>query len=362
MRQPRSRARKSALALAALVLASNCQRIDPNSRPVGVEPRATARTEGQSKQAVRHAPIVRELVLNVADLDRSLKFFQALDFALVDELYVNGAALGELLALPSAEARVARLRLGSERVELRQFIAPLGRVVREDSHSNDQTFQHMAIVVRDMDAAFAAVERQGAMHVSPAPQTIPASNPVAGGIRAYYFKDPDGHALELIWFPEGKGRARWRAHPARLFLGIDHSAIAVSDTERSLPFYKGLGFVVAGESLNFGKEQEALSGVSGARVRITGLAPLLGPAVEFLSYLAPGPGRSTPADSATNDLWHWEISVEVDELEGALRAVERAGGKRLSPSSVELTGLDLGYRHAALVTDSDGHCLRLVQR
>jgi catechol 2,3-dioxygenase-like lactoylglutathione lyase family enzyme len=37
----------------------------------------------------------------------------------------------------------------------------------------------------------------------------------------------------------------------RLFLGIDHTAIVVSDTEASLKFYRDvLGMTVAGESEN----------------------------------------------------------------------------------------------------------------
>jgi catechol 2,3-dioxygenase-like lactoylglutathione lyase family enzyme len=305
---------------------------------------------------------VHGLTLNVSDLDSALAFYQRLDFVLLDERYASGEAFAELLALPGAEARVASLRLGSERVELRQFVTPVGRPVPDGGRSNDGSFQHMAIVVGDMDAAHARVASLGAVGISPSPQRIPASNRAAGGIRAYYFRDPDRHALELIWYPEGKGRARWHAARSRTFIGIDHSAIAIADTERGLPFYHGLGFVVAGESLNVGQQQEALSGVPGARVRITGLSPRLGPAVEFLSYLQPGPGRPAPVDARANDLWHWEISVEVADLDTALLAAERAGGKRVSPAPIELDELHLGHRRAALVRDRDGHCLRLIER
>jgi catechol 2,3-dioxygenase-like lactoylglutathione lyase family enzyme len=363
MQNSTSRARRRVLGLAAFAVVIGCQRGDLTSRPVGAEPRAAPRAERPHEpRAALRSPIVRELTLNVSELERALAFYRALDFVLLDERYASGPAFAELVALPGAEARVARLRLGSERVELRQFVAPLGRAVPEDQRSNDGAFQHMAIVVHDMDAAYARVASLGVPGVSPAPQTIPASNRAAGGIRAYYFKDPDRHALELIWYPEGKGRARWQAVRSRTFIGIDHSAIAIADTELGLPFYQELGFVVAGESLNVGQEQEALSGVSGARVRITGLAPRLGPALEFLSYLEPGTGRPAPADAAANDLWHWEVSVEVGDLEAALRAAENAGGKRVSHAPVDLVELELGYRRGALVRDRDGHCVRLVER
>ena len=78
----------------------------------------------------------------------------------------------------------------------------------------------------------------------------------AGGIRAFYFKDPDGHPLEILWFPEGKGDPKWQQPSDRLFLGIDHTAIVVSDTAQSLRCYRDtLGLRVAGESENYGPEQ-----------------------------------------------------------------------------------------------------------
>jgi len=84
-------------------------------------------------------------------------------------------------------------------------------------------------------------------HVSTAPQTLPAWNPNAGGIKAFYFQDPERHVLEIIWFPAGKGDPRWQRPTNGLFLGIDHTAIVVSDTDRSLAFYHdALGLRVAG--------------------------------------------------------------------------------------------------------------------
>ena len=45
---------------------------------------------------------------------------------------------------------------------------------------------------------------------------------------------------------------------ASFFCGIDHTAIMVSDTETSLKFYRDtLGMQIAGESENYGTEQEA---------------------------------------------------------------------------------------------------------
>jgi len=147
------------------------------------------------------------------------------------------------------------------------------------------------------------VLRNGAAPISTAPQELPAWNPNAGGVRAVYFRDLDGHPLELIQFPPGKGDPRWQEKDP-LFLGIDHSAIVVRDTETSLAFDRGrLGMRVAGTSDNWGVEQECLSAVPGAHLRITSLRAPAGRGIEFLNYPVPTDGRPAPPDTTTEDLW-----------------------------------------------------------
>jgi catechol 2,3-dioxygenase-like lactoylglutathione lyase family enzyme len=186
-----------------------------------------------------------------------------------------------------------------------------GRPIPADSRSNDRWFQHLAIVVSDIDLAYAIVLREGAAPISTGPQELPAWNPKAGGIRAVYFRDPDGHPLELIQFPPGKGDPRWQDRD-RLFLGIDHSAIAVRDTNASVAFYRDrLGLYIAGRSENLGVEQKRLSAVSGAHVRITTLRASSGPGVELLHYLTPTDGRPMPVDTTADDLWAEEIVLRA---------------------------------------------------
>src|SRR6185312_9204229 len=85
---------------------------------------------------------------------------------------------------------------------------------------------------------------------------------------------------------------------SKLFLGIDHTAIVVSDTDKSLAFYRDLlGLRVAGESENYGIEQEHLNQVFGARLNITALRAEQGPGIEFLEYITPAGGRPLPANA-----------------------------------------------------------------
>ena len=221
----------------------------------------------------------------------------------------------------------------------------------------------MAIVVSDMDHAYETLQRHQVRQISPAPQTIPSSNVPAAGIKAIKFRDPDNHDLELLWFPPDKGAARWHQASSRLFLGIDHTAITIGDTAASLAFYRDqLGMKVAGCSLNIGPTQEYLDNVFGARVRVTTMMPADAPPhVEFLQYETPPGGRPMPPDTQANDLWHWQTTLLVDDVQAAADALRAAGVRFVSPDVTTISETALGFTRAVMVRDPDGHAMRLVQ-
>jgi hypothetical protein len=79
---------------------------------------------------------------------------------------------------------------------------------------------------------------------------------------------------------------------------------------------------VAGESENYGPEQERLNNVFGARLHITALRANSGPGIEFLEYLAPRDGRPFPPEEKANDLIHWQtrfLGISADEAAQTLR-------------------------------------------
>mgnify|MGYP001249563619 CR=1 FL=1 len=280
------------------------------------------------------ARAVRSVALTVGDVERSVAFFTTvLGFERVDAVDATGPGYEALWGLPGVRARIVRLRLGREAIELIGFAAPPGRPIPPDSRSDDLWFQHLAIVVRDMTAAHARLVAHGVDAVSAAPQILPVTNVAAADIAAFYFRDPDGHTLELIQYPPGKGDPRWQEPTDRLFLGLDHTAITVADTDASLAFYRDrLGLRVVGESVNVGVEQERLTGVAGARVRITGLRAADGPpGIELLDYRAPRAGRRLAAPPGVDDLVHWHVTLAVT-----------------------------GAPQPALVRDPDGHVIEVV--
>jgi catechol 2,3-dioxygenase-like lactoylglutathione lyase family enzyme len=310
-------------------------------------------------------PCVRAVAavgMTVADLDASVDFYsRVLGFRLVSEVEVAGDAVERLQGLFGVRMRVARLRLGDETLELTEYLAPRGRPIPIDARSNDHGFQHVAIVTRDMRRAYRRLRAHRVAHVSTGPQRLPDWNPSAGGIEAFYFRDPDGHVLEAIRFPAGKGRPRWQCTTCGLFLGIDHTAIVVADTERSLGFYRDLlGLAVAGTSQNWGPEQAHLNHVPGAHLRITSLRAAAGPGIELLEYLAPRDGRPAPGDRAANDLAHWQTDLTTEDPAAAVRRLAAGRATFVSPATVAFPDAALGFRVGTMLRDPDGHALRVL--
>ena len=306
---------------------------------------------------------VETVGLAVSDVDRAVDFYsRVLTFEVVSDGEVAGPAHERLTGLPGLRARAVRMRLGEEQIELVEYLAPRGRPVPADSRSNDRWFQHIAIVVSDMDQAHQWLRAHRVRPISPGPQRLPDWNAAAGGIRAFYFQDPDGHPLELIQFPADKGDPRWQRDGDRVFRGIDHTAIVVESTERSLRFYRDvLGLAVAGGSENWGPEQERLNDVAGARLRITALRAGRGPGVELLEYLAPRTGRPAAGDGRVNDLVAWRTVLATPDAGGADRAAAAGLARLISPGRIALDGPG-SPRAGALLRDPDGHALELRER
>jgi len=300
--------------------------------------------------------------MTVGDMDRAVTFYsQVLTFEKISDTEVYGDEVEQLFGVFGARVRLVRMRLGNESIELAQFLAPRGRPIPVDSRSNDLWFQHIAIIVSDMDRAYAILRQNKVEHASSSPQLLPAWNKNAGGIRAFYFKDPDEHPLEILQFPPDKGNPKWHQSSDRLFLGIDHTAIAVADTDSSLKFYRDLlGFRVADESENYGTEQEHLNNVFGAHLRITALRAEAGPGIELLEYLSPRDGRPFPVDEHANDLVHRATILFTDNADAAAQQLLATKAKFVSSGVVSTHMNNLEFRKAFQLRDPDGHPIEVA--
>jgi catechol 2,3-dioxygenase-like lactoylglutathione lyase family enzyme len=321
---------------------------------------STAQTAASSRANIR---AVGPILITVDDMNRSIDFYsRVLTFEKLSDTELAGEDVEHVFGLFGVRVRLVRMKLGDETIELAQFLAPRGRPIPVDSRSNDVWFQHIAIIVSDMDRAYALLRQNKVEHASSGPQRLPDWNKNAGGIKAFYFKDPDEHPVEVLYFPEGKGDAKWHRKSDRLFLGIDHTAIVVTDTDASLRFYRDLlGLRVAGESENYGTEQEHLNNVFGTRLRITALRAPTGPGIELLEYLSPRDGRPIPLDEHANDFVHRQTELETDNAEAAVAPVREAKARFVSSGLVMFHDSSIGFTRGFVIRDPDGHALSIVQ-
>jgi catechol 2,3-dioxygenase-like lactoylglutathione lyase family enzyme len=262
--------------------------------------------------------------LNVRDLAAMVAFYTgALGFEARSES--EDAALASLLG--AHRVRKAVLARGKQTLELTQCDPP-GRPYPEMSRTNDLWFQHCALVTSDIGAAS---ERLGKFShpatTDGGPQTLKS------GIVAFKFRDPEGHPLEFIQFAKPDSRTED---------GIDHSAIAVADAQRSIAFYAStLGLSVTARQVNSGAAQDRLDDLDGVEVDVVSLAPRrLAPHVELLGYRQPR-GRCGAPRHPTD--------IAASRLVLVMAASE--DGNELSNSA--------GDGRASLLNDPDGHILVL---
>lgn len=315
--------------------------------------------EGPEPAATKGAVTkVARISLTVAELAASEEFYvDVFGFELVAKRTYGGPAFSKLLGIPELSAQSSVLALGHEQIELVSFQPP-GRTYPSGSNSADLWFQHFALVVADMREAFTKLRRR--TDFTPisrdGPELLPANT---GGVTAYKFRDPDGHPLELSYFPPGVGAPVWQSPRAgSVFLGIDHSALSVSDTQASIAFYGGLlGMDVTFRSVNIGPEQERLDGLASDGVEITVLQPGFrgGPHLELLGYR--GVASRRPNGTRANDIAATRTILETDNIAHLLGDLAAAGvpfctsgaGDRPGPACAEV-----------LTRDRDGHLLHFT--
>lgn len=301
---------------------------------------------------------VGAVCITVKDLKESLQFYTGvLQFKVIGTEEFYGAEQESLMGKFGIHYKVAHLQLGEELVDLIDYLTAGGRSIAETQQSNDLNFQHIAIVVSNMEQAYNKLQEYNVEFVSTNPQTIPVSNIPAAGIKAFYFHDNDKHTLELICFPKGKGNVKWQQASNKIFLGIDHTAIGISNTDKSLLFWtQNLSLIKKGESHNTGTEQAHLNNVKNADVQITGLTAPEGIGVEFLQYVFPGPANLYPADTQCDDLWNWITKVYCSDIDLQFEKLLDDKTKIVSEKIVVLNG-----KKNFIARDPDGHAIWFIE-
>src|SRR5215468_3719700 len=121
---------------------------------LGAAPRQTS--EAQPAGLVQS---VGAVAMTVGSMERSIAFYSdVLGFEKVSDVEVLGEPYERLQAIFGLRMRVVRMRLGGEAIELQEYLTPRGRPIPVDSRSHDLWFQHVAIIVSDIDPAGPGVE------------------------------------------------------------------------------------------------------------------------------------------------------------------------------------------------------------
>ena len=264
--------------------------------------------------------------LATTDLGRLTRFYRdVLGFAAHGpDMPIDDGEI-ELLGL-SGPGRRQVLSLGEQMLWIDQF-EQAGRPYPVYGDAASLWFQHLALVVDDMHHTYGRLR-----DITPishgGPQLLPVSS---GGVQAFKFRDPDGHPLELLQFPDGKTPDAWRRRirlDRQIGLGIDHSAISVADADASAAFYKALGLGVGERTLNEGRAQQGLDGLPGVEVEVVPMRPHGGtPHLELLGYRTPrgqaGSVLRANDVAATRIVWHGRQARLISDPDGHLQQVCR---------------------------------------
>lgn len=315
---------------------------------------------------------IKSIAQTTKNIDEQMRWYsETLGFKAGKRKILEGKWLSELLGISDAVVDRVILHLGDEELELWEFQKKTdfknnnfeGEIIPVDSKSNDLWFQHICIVVKDIEEAF----RKGAdkaEQISSKPQTLPEWNTGAANIKAVKFKDINGHSLELLNFPEDKGNKRWHKNQIDLFKGIDHTAIGVSDTQKSIEFYNGiLNLELVGQGTNYGKEQDEMDGLENTKVLISTLRPNNhGMGIELLDYQLPNQERRSRIKPKTTDLNEWRVILLVENLRDIHIRLESSDSSKSLGSIVSTPENIWGGVTACQVRDPDGHALLLIEK
>lgn len=266
------------------------------------------------------------------------------------EFYQAAFGFRRMAGDPSSTVGVD-LALGRQTIRL-IGAAPGGRRYPADVAGWSPLFQHIAIVVADMALAYAHLSTMtGWRPISTSgPELLPAAS---GGVSAFKFRDPEGHPLELIAFAPNAVPPQWQTTSQDVCLGIDHSAVSVSNTARSIAFYESLGLHRSSGSLNTGPAQAMLDDVSEPVVEVTALTPAQEtPHVELLCYRGDF-DRCVPAQ-ALNDVTATRLVLTVESRATLDAICANASSAIVSGPELHEDGLCSATLH-----DPDGHLIWL---
>lgn len=138
----------------------------------------------------------------VRDMEKMIAFYcEVFGFRLILDTMVGGKETDNIVDFAVERERIVVLQLGETQIELLEY-RPSGRDYPEDYRSNDLFGVHLAFLTDDMERDYALLKAKGMKIISRGPQRIPDEHPLFAGTKVLYFRDPEGHPLELLQMPQ----------------------------------------------------------------------------------------------------------------------------------------------------------------
>jgi predicted enzyme related to lactoylglutathione lyase len=297
----------------------------------------------------------------VADLEKSAAFYRdGLGFAVTGQPSdaANNAPLRHMFGVPDAQlrwaiARPAFMRGGVEIVEVKNIAShALTRNVQDPGAVT------LVLAVRDIDGVVTHLSKLGGSIVTPTGGPLDVT---LGGApaRAALVKTPDGHFLQLVQRPNGSadaGNAETPVTEVRVRLTVDNVDRAISLyrddlglQQQSVGSFTGDRAVLQMLGLRGGAYRQAITQVPSTRL--------------FVQFIEFKDVERRTISGGIQDPGSTRIQLQVRDLDAAMKAVVRAGGKVVSTGGmpVQLPAGRGGTIKAAVVRDPDNLFLVLIE-
>jgi catechol 2,3-dioxygenase-like lactoylglutathione lyase family enzyme len=301
--------------------------------------------------------------IGVSDMDRSLKFYgELLGFTEVMFDYTGSLpGMERVTGKPETKARVVMLK--------NQNTGPLGLGMIKLVHllppdKPEPCTVALTALWGDIDIAevcFNTCVGAGKIFEQLVDKGVKAAlTPAPGFFLPYnlknnyaYMRDPDNGLMEFIDWEMGKSVG---TEPG--VEGVNHVGFGVSDMDRSLKFYRELGFTeLVFEFIGISYAMATMYTEKPPKIRCPMIANYYGAWIEPIQLLPPD--KPTPFNKAWGHLGPMEFAVGVSNIEKAYEELQKKGIKFLSPpQTIEVSSGQWKY---AYVVEPDNLYVSLIE-
>jgi catechol 2,3-dioxygenase-like lactoylglutathione lyase family enzyme len=317
-----------------------------------------------TQESASAATGVRAIIHSVADLDKTAAFYR--DGLGLEMVGPGGKpattlpapkpldeSLSKFTATHGASFRNTTFKIPGVKLdlELTEFTGTARKTVHP--HMQDPGAATLVLMVRDVDAALAGVNKTGGSVLSIGGQPMKVGGEKSKS-RSIFVRDPDGFMLELA----GIQPLPPTTAPASSNVTGGRIGVTIENTDQTLKFYHDvLGFETKPAAPEFATDKTIASLIDavGVQWRISS-AKIPGSPVEWELLEFKGVKR-TPFRLAVPDVGSPAVSVMVKDVNASLEAVKAGGG------SVVTTGgqpVKLGPATGIFVRDPNGLLIELI--